>query len=225
MEEVFWKNAWSERNIGFHMSETNPFLVSSLKDRVVQKPGACLVPLCGKSLDMIYLRDQGHSVYGFEIARQGILEFFEENKIEYVTTKKADFEIFESKNLTIYCGDFFKIQKSDLPDFNLIYDRASNIALPLDMRQNYYKKIRELATDKTEMILMTMSGEDKGEGEYGIIIGPPFSITKEETSTAYLESCEKFELVEEKNMKINSKRLRDQGITHRSFLGYYFLFK
>lgn len=224
MEEIFWKNAWSERNIGFHMSETNPFLVHCLNEKVTHNSGPCLVPLCGKSLDMIYLRDQGYEVYGFEIARQGILEFFEENQIEFTITKEDNFEIFKSNNLTIYCGDFFKAERENLPDFKLIYDRASNIALPHEMRVNYYAKLKELKTAGTEMILMTMSGEDNGEGKNGIIIGPPFSIAKNETKKAYEDDCEVFELVAQENMKINSKRLKDKGITHRISLRYYLKF-
>ena len=42
-----------------------------------------LVPLCGKSLDLIHLHSLGHNVIGVEWIEQACLEFFSENKIEY----------------------------------------------------------------------------------------------------------------------------------------------
>ncbi|OUR95268.1 hypothetical protein A9Q84_15615 [Halobacteriovorax marinus] len=224
MEASFWKNAWVDRNIGFHLTEYNSFLLEAIKVKEIATKGACLVPLCGKTLDMIYLRDQGFSVIGFELAKQGVLEFFEENKIEYTLTKDEFYEIFQSQGLTIYCGDFFNAKKADLPSFDLIYDRASNIALPSEMRTKYYAKIKELSSPKSEMILMTMMGEKTSDGSEDLI-GPPFSISKEETIEAYQTECEFFEILEERKMKINSKRLKDAGIISRKFLGYYLKFK
>ena len=54
MESSFWKEVWNEGQIGFHQSEINKNLkrfAQKFKDR-----STVLVPLCGKTKDMCYLR-------------------------------------------------------------------------------------------------------------------------------------------------------------------------
>ena len=44
--------------------------------------GTVLVPLCGKSLDMIWLAQQGHRVIGVELSDVAVESFFSENGLE-----------------------------------------------------------------------------------------------------------------------------------------------
>ncbi len=48
-----------------------------------------LVPLCGKSLDLHWLYQHGHSVVGVELSGLAAKQFFEENGIQY--TSEGDF--------------------------------------------------------------------------------------------------------------------------------------
>ncbi len=218
MEKEFWERAWEERNIGFHMTETNVFLKWALDNQVIQKRKTALVTLCGKSLDLIFLRDLGFHVYGIEIAEAAVLEFFSENNLEYEVKQSESFKIFETRGITIFCGDLFALSKDLLPKIDFIYDRASNVALPPEMRPDYYAKVKELSSKGTEMLLLTGHSQEKD------IFGPPFSIPKEEIDAAYKEYTQEFKILQEEKKKVTSKRLKEYGIKHRVMVAHYLKF-
>ena len=76
MDEQFWQARWAENQIGFHQRETNPYLERYWSQ--LQLPAGCqvLVPLCGKTLDMLWLAAQGHRVLGVELAERAVEDFF-----------------------------------------------------------------------------------------------------------------------------------------------------
>ena len=43
------------------------------------------VPMCGKSVDLRWLADNGHTVVGVEMAGIAVKSFFEENQLEFTT--------------------------------------------------------------------------------------------------------------------------------------------
>ena len=54
------------------------------------------VPLCGKSVDMKYLIEAGFEVVGCEGVEKAVVEFFEENKIDFKKTEEhAGFPVYE----------------------------------------------------------------------------------------------------------------------------------
>ena len=57
-------------------------------DRVISGKSGCsiFVPLCGKTLDLIWLNEKGHTVMGCELSEVAAKQFFEENKIPYSTS-------------------------------------------------------------------------------------------------------------------------------------------
>jgi len=62
----FWHNKWQSGEIGFHLEDVNPALVKHWPSLDIDKDCEVLVPLCGKTLDMVWLRQQGHTVLGVE---------------------------------------------------------------------------------------------------------------------------------------------------------------
>ena len=91
MEKEFWFNRWQENKIGFHMSKVNPalekfenkiFLNNSKNDLNV------FLPMCGKTLDLIWFSKKVKAVYGVELSKKAILDFFKENNLEYTSHKK-----------------------------------------------------------------------------------------------------------------------------------------
>lgn len=202
MDNEFWINAWDEGNIGFHQSKVNNFLENYAKKTFVKNKNI-FVPLCGKSLDMIWLKEQGHPVIGVEISKKAIIAFFNENSLSYTLEKTALFDIYLGENIKIYHGSFFDLKKEDVGDCD-IYDRASMVALPRDMRDNYSKKIIELASESTNILLQTF------EHEEDIVIGPPFSISKNEVGRHY---SEKFMIEELQRAKRPlPERYKDVGV-------------
>jgi hypothetical protein len=66
MQESFWLDSWRNRNIGFHQAAVHPALLQYWPGVAVAS--SVLVPLCGKTLDMLWLAKRGHDVVGVELA-------------------------------------------------------------------------------------------------------------------------------------------------------------
>ena len=103
------------------------------------------VPLCGRSLDMVWLADQGHRVIGAELSQIAIDEFFAERGFTPATSTNASFNVKSAGPFEIWCGDFFDLPPSATAGVAGVYDRASLIAFPAAMQGRYAAKLKELA--------------------------------------------------------------------------------
>ena len=81
MDAAFWQERWQRGEIGFHKAATNPLLQQWWPRLALGGAESVLVPLCGKSLDLIWLRAQGHQVLGVELARSALEAFGEEHEL------------------------------------------------------------------------------------------------------------------------------------------------
>lgn len=70
MQADFWQARWQRNEIGFHLSEVNPYLLRHWPTLGLSADSRVLVPLCGKSLDLSWLAGQGHAVLGVELAEK-----------------------------------------------------------------------------------------------------------------------------------------------------------
>lgn len=176
MDSEFWINKWQNGETRFHRSQYHDLLVEC-GDRLTK--GVILVPLCGKSLDMLYLVSKGHAVIGVELSSIACRDFFEENKIEYTTTLVEDFTVFKSDKITLWCGDFFKLPQNEWDKVTGIYDRAALIALPKDVRKAYATEILKRTPKKVEMLLIAIEYLEDA------LQGPPFSVDTLELKEIY----------------------------------------
>lgn len=92
------------------------------------------VPLCGKSLDLLWLCQQGHKVLGVEVSDLAVSQFFSENGLTYSKFKQDGFQHYQTESLAILQGDFFNLTANHLRDVEGVFDRASLVALPLELR-------------------------------------------------------------------------------------------
>lgn len=53
MNSKFWQQRWQEERIGFHKSDVNPELIKHFSALALPFGSRVLVPLCGKSVDMV----------------------------------------------------------------------------------------------------------------------------------------------------------------------------
>lgn len=179
MEPDFWHERWTRGEIGFHQPEINNHLKLYF-DRLEIRSGAhVLVPLCGKSLDMLYLLEKGCRVSGIELSARAVTEFFEENDLHPETRAQPGAIIYRCDNLEIYCGDFFTMDLSGLVPVQAVYDRASLVALPPDMRVNYSERLTGLLPDGIRTLLLSL------EYPQHEMQGPPFSVTRDEIEKLY----------------------------------------
>lgn len=176
MDEKFWKAKWQNNEIGFHQAEIHPSL---LKFGDKFRPGKIFVPLCGKTLDMIYLRDTGHEVIGVELSEIACRAFMQENDLPFTEEKSGEFLVFKTKGIELWCGDFFKLPDFVWKDVVGVYDRAALVALPFDLRSDYVTVLNQKLPMKSDVLLVTfVYAKDQ-------ISGPPFSIPELEVDEHY----------------------------------------
>lgn len=84
MDAEFWLERWREGRTHFHQTRVTPLLQKYWPGLDVPAGGKVLVPLCGKSLDMVWLAAQGHEVLGVELAPLAVEQFFAENELRPV---------------------------------------------------------------------------------------------------------------------------------------------
>mgnify|MGYP001582329041 FL=1 len=53
MDSQFWRERWARNQIGFHLPEVNPYLQRHWPRLALAQGAKVLVPLCGKSLDLV----------------------------------------------------------------------------------------------------------------------------------------------------------------------------
>jgi thiopurine S-methyltransferase len=206
MEPEFWHERWENGEIGFHRDAVNPHLKAFL-GTAAWPPGAnVLVPLCGKSLDLWFLRDRGFRVTGVEISRRAVLDFFAEAGQEPVRCVRDGREVFSVDRLELYCGDFFSITPSDLPEVQGVYDRAALVALPAPMRARYVSHLGRLLKPGIRTLLITLDYPQRQMG------GPPFSVSPQEVEERYAADHE-IRLLDSQDCLADEPRFRRKGLT------------
>lgn len=170
MEISYWKSRWKKQHTGWHMEEVYPHLKKYLDRLALVRGDTLLVPLCGKSRDLVWLAEQGFRVIGVEVSDVAVEQFFSENRITYRTEAKGDFTIYHSDNIRIFRGDFFKLEAAWIPPVDTIYDKAALIALPPEKRRTYAVKVNSLVGSDTRILLNTF------EYRQNEMNGPPFAV-------------------------------------------------
>ena len=187
MQANFWHDMWASGIVGFHQAEMNAFLTDYWQKLGLTGDETVLVPLCGKSLDMLWLTKQGHKVLGVELSQQALDEFLTENNVTAQAVQHTHYCGYELESLTLLCGDFFHLTAEDCQDVKAVYDRAAIVALPPEMRAQYVMHLRSILPKGTRYLMITM------EYDQSLVPGPPFSVPEKEVCQLFsdVESIEK----------------------------------
>lgn len=160
--------------IGWHKNQPNSRLIEFI-DCLKLSVNACVfVPLCGKSMDMLYFLEKGFKVLGVELSELAAEQFFVENKLDFTIRKSDKFMIFSAKNIDIYCGDYFDLDAQILSQVDAVYDRAALIALPADLRVKYAQHLGAIIPSDCRLLLLTLNYPQVQ------IDGPPFAVNQAE---------------------------------------------
>jgi thiopurine S-methyltransferase len=206
MKPDFWHERWERGEIGFHQHDFNQHMQTFI-DRLEIRPGAqILVPLCGKSLDMLWLAEQGYRVTGIEISEKAVKDFFVENRLGYEPDRKPGLISYRGEYISILCTDFFTVEKTDLPPTDAVYDRASLIALPPEMRPAYAEHLTRLIDAGKRSLLVTL---DYPQEEMS---GPPFSVTLDEVRRLFGAQYD-IERLHSEDCLAREPRFRKKGLT------------
>lgn len=157
------------------------------------------VPLCGKTVDLVYLRNHGYRALGCELSEQAVTEFFNElGEAPRKIRLNENLEKWEVENITIILGNIFDITSLESVGFTddkvaAVFDRASLVALPDDIRGQYVEHVKKL-THNANQILVTF--------EHTRPTAPPHSIS-EELVHKYYDDTYKVEFVSRRNVGTN----------------------
>jgi len=205
MDNDFWHARWQANQIGFHQNEINPHLVRYWPSLQLERQSRVLVPLCGKTLDMVWLLDQGHSIVGNEISQLAVEAFFAENRLAPEIRQETGFARWSCERLEILCGDFFELTTADIGRIDAFYDRAALIALTPEQRARYVARITEILEPHTPGLLVTLDYEQQR------MQGPPFAVSAGEVSSLYQDGFS-IERLAHTEIIDSEPRFREKGL-------------
>ena len=188
MDSEFWQQRWQEGRIGFHKSDVNPELIKYFSNLALPIGSRVLVPLCGKSIDMVWLACAGYDVVGIELVESAVQAFFAEQNITPTITEltsaadKSTLKRYQGQlagqTITLWAADIFALSTIDIGDIDAVYDRAALIALPANMRADYSRHIVKLSNNAPQLLITLNYDQSKKDG-------PPFSITQQQLHQYY----------------------------------------
>ncbi len=206
MDPEFWLERWRRGETGWHQNEINGHLCE-FWPRMGLAPGTrVLVPLCGKTLDLLWLAGRGDPVLGVELSRLAVEAFFEDNRLAPELSDEPPFVRYRVDELEVLCGDFFGLTAAHLTAVGAVYDRASLIALPPGQRARYAVHLDEILPSAVPRLLITL------EYDQGSMSGPPFSVAPAEVDALFggrhrVTALAGFDALDE------SPRFRARGLT------------
>lgn len=211
MDHNFWHERWRTGAIPFHEGVCNQML-SRWFDALELEAGArVFVPLCGKTFDMYWLMERRCQVLGVELSDIAVEDFFSEHELPVTRSRDSRFEMYDAPGIKILCGDIFKLDGSDLASVHAVYDRASLVALPQDLRKSYVDHLLSYLPIGAPVLLVSF------EYDTTRMEGPPFCVDEAEVRALYenrytVRHLESREVIEEK--PIFRERGLDSMIEH-----------
>lgn len=184
-----WEYRWKLEQTQFHVQRVHPMLQKHLEKLTQGKiRQRIFLPLCGKSIDIKWLSDQGHEVVGNEAVAMGCQQFFEEQNIPYKIEPLNDingdvYKATDGSSITLYRCDFFDMSRDLCGQFDAVWDRGSFVAIPVADRKRYATKIQSLLKDDSRYLLDCFLIDNDVFG------GPPFNCEEEDVKKNFGEIC------------------------------------
>ena len=178
MEAQFWHKKWKNRELGFHQETTNRFLEAYISHLAIPEGGRVFIPLCGKTLDAVWLLSKGYSVVGAELSEDAIREFFDELGVKPEISVCGKLKCYSADGIDMCVGDIFDLTAQQLGPVDAIYDRAALVALPEAMRTSYARHLIEITSGASQLLISF-------EYDQSVMPGPPFRVDSDEINRLY----------------------------------------
>lgn len=194
---VFWHDRWQSQKIGWHRKIYNDLLLKYWPKINAVEEANVLVPLCGKSLDMLWLAKQGYTVVGLEMVQQAVETFFVENQLEFDSVEIGKHRKYSSQPFTLYQGDILDLDEGVI-QADAWYDRAALVAIEPSNRKDYVNQIYKQTKPGAVGLLITFAYPQEQ------MLGPPFALHDEDVRYLFsdgfdLECLENIDLEDEKD--------------------------
>lgn len=213
MDTDFWLQRWHRNETGFHQPDPNALLTTHWSKLSLPPGSRVFVPMCGKSVDLTWLRERGHEVVGVELSPLAAEAFANDNGIAMQIERVGAFEIHRADRLSILVGDLFDLGPVELQGVAAVYDRAALVALPAPLRSRYVQHLRRLLGTGTQTLLVTF------EYDQAQMDGPPFAVDDAEVHALYGAGAEIEELVRQDILE-QEPRFRERGLRRLSESAY-----
>lgn len=203
MERDDWGNRWSSGQIGFHQAKVTTSLTDFGDQVFGDLSGTVLVPLCGKTLDLVHLAEQFDSIIGVEYVEQAVQEFFAEQHTPPQVVAGPPVS-YAADPYMLYAADFFTITAEHTGHIDAVLDRASLVALDFATRRRYADHLTSLLPSGARMLLVTF---DYDQSEMS---GPPFAVSDQEVSDLFSGG---FTIDHLRTRDVLEDRMRERGLT------------
>lgn len=206
MDTVFWHEKWQTGQIGFHADVTHPLLARYWVSITGGRGCQVLVPLCGKSLDMLFLARQGCRVTGIELSPIAIRQFLAENDLHADKSESGGMPIYSVPGIRLIEGDFFELTQPTLGLVDVVYDRAALIAMPPALQQRYARQLLALTPAVAPILLITLDYDPTA------MSGPPFATPADQVKRLFGARYH-IELLESVDALADNPALRSRGLS------------
>jgi thiopurine S-methyltransferase len=199
MTAADWHDRWAKGRTGWHETEGN----TGLKAHWRLDAGRVLVPLCGKTPDLVWLAERGHDVVGVELSDIAIRDFFAEQNLSSVEVHDSPLTAYRCRELpiTLYHGDYFEFTA---PPFDAVYDRGALVAIDPRLREKYVSHTKSLLAEGAAILLIAL------EYDQAVVAGPPFALMPDELDT-YFGDLER--VFEQDDIDNCPPKFREAGLT------------
>lgn len=210
MDHGFWRSRWEQGSIGFHETSGNaalrrewPAFQAGLAAPAGRHRPRVLVPLCGKTPDLTWLRAQGHSVVGVEFVETAAIAYFEELGVKPERFESGEVVCYQYDDVAIWVGDFFSLGRDRLGTVDAVYDRAALVAIRPERRHQYVEQLARLCQPGAGIFLIAF--------EHDIGSGPPFSV--EDTPDLFAQHFA-LERLSQHDILATEPRFRERGASY-----------
>lgn len=201
-----WLQRWREGRTGWHQRQPLPLLLKHWPALGLPPGSRVLVPLAGKSLDMLWLVQQGFAVLGVELSELAVQQLFAENQLAAQAQRQVDGMHYTAGDLVIIQGDIFKVAARAFESCHAVYDRAALVALPAELRARYAHEVYAKLPADCRGLVITL------EYPQAEMQGPPFAVDEREMHRLFDAGWE-ITLLERRNILASEARFAEAGVS------------
>ncbi len=151
INESFWTNIYNTEDPGWDLKVPHPALESTMNQIKLSKCRILNLG-CGTGTDANYLASLGHIVTGVDMSPEAI--------------KRAKKKYSHIKNLNFVQKDIFDVTKSELGEFDLIFEHTLYCAISPDRRNKLLQKWKSMLSETGQLLGIFFTMDRR--------VGPPF---------------------------------------------------
>ena len=110
---------------------------------------------------------------------KAVLDFFREQQISPEIQKNSPFNAYSHQGLKILQGNFFDLNLEVEDSFQAVFDRASLVAIPEELRPDYVQSLTDLMAAGSRLLLICVDYDPSK------MSGPPYSFSQNEVKNLF----------------------------------------